>query len=56
VTLANYAGPSNPTITDIANYLQPRNNTGGTPTVTGTAVPTGTHSVTSVASCPLPGP
>jgi hypothetical protein len=56
VTLANYGGPSNPAITDIAAYLQPRNNTGGTPTVTGTAVPTGTHSVTNVASCPLPGP
>jgi hypothetical protein len=56
VTLANYGGPSSPAITDIASYLQPRNNTGGTPSVTGTAVPTGTHSVTNVPSCPQPAP
>jgi hypothetical protein len=56
VKLANYSGPADASITDIANYLQPRNNVGGTPTVTGTADPPGTGTTTSVASCSLPAP
>jgi hypothetical protein len=58
VQLAGYAGPAAPSITDIANYLQPRNNRVGTPTVTGIATAsTGGGSTTStVASCPQPAP
>lgn len=53
VQLAGYTGPAAPSITDIANYLQPRNNLVGTPTVTGVPTATGA-TTTSVASCPLP--
>jgi hypothetical protein len=53
VQLAGYGGPAAPSITDISNYLAPRNNLGGTPTVTGIGTATGA-STTNVASCPLP--
>jgi methionine-rich copper-binding protein CopC len=53
VQLAGYSGPSAPSIGDIRNYLQPRNNLGGTPSVSGLTAPAGS-TTTSVASCPLP--
>jgi hypothetical protein len=52
VQLAGYSGPAAPSITDIANYLQPRNNRGGTPSVSGFA--SASSSTTSVVSCPQP--
>ena len=36
VQLAGYSGPTSPAISDIASYLQPRNNLVATPSVTGT--------------------
>jgi hypothetical protein len=53
VKLVGYSGPTSPSITDISNYLAPRNNTGGTPTVTGTPNAAGS-STTNAASCQLP--
>jgi VCBS repeat-containing protein len=56
VQLVGYAGPAVPAIGDIAGWFQPRNNLGGTPTVTGTSTapiaPAST--TTSAASCPQP--
>ena len=58
VQLVGYAGPAAPSITDIQGWFQPRNNIGGTPTVTGTATaavaPAST--TTGAASCPQPAP
>ena len=53
VQLAGYSGPTSPAISDIASYLQPRNNLVATPSVTGTPTATGA-TTSSVASCPLP--
>jgi hypothetical protein len=53
VQLVGYSGPSAPAIGDIRDYLQPRNNRGGTPSVTGIGSGTGS-TTTSVASCPQP--
>ena len=55
VQLAGYGGGASPTITDIANYLQPRNNLTGTPSVTGIATAAGATTA-NIASCPLPAP
>jgi hypothetical protein len=55
VQLAGYAGPAAPSITDIANWFQPRNNIGGIPTVTGIPTAGAPGSTTSgAASCSLP--
>jgi hypothetical protein len=54
VQLVGYTGPAAPTITDIANWFQPRNNLGGTPTVTGTATAPGGSTTTGAASCVQP--
>ena len=53
VSLAGYGGPASPTITDISNYLAPRNNLVGTPTVAGTGSVAGS-TTTAAASCALP--
>jgi hypothetical protein len=53
VQLAGYSGPAAPSITDIANYLQPRNNRGGTPSVSGIGS-SASSSTTSIVSCPQP--
>ena len=55
VQLAGYSGPAQPAISNIASYLQPRNNLVATPTVTGIGTASGVASTTTgVASCPLP--
>jgi hypothetical protein len=56
VQLAGYTGPAAPSITDIANYLQPRNNLVGTPTVTGIATASGGSTTSTVAACSQPTP
>jgi large repetitive protein len=55
VHLVGYSGPTAPAIADIVSYLQPRNNLGGTPTVSGLGSGSGS-TTTNVASCPLPAP
>ena len=55
VELVGYAGPANPVIADIAGWFAPRNDIGGTPTVTGAATAAGA-STTGAVSCPLPAP
>jgi hypothetical protein len=55
VQLVGYAGPASPVIADVAGWFQPRNNIGGTPTVTGTSTAAGA-TTTGAASCPLPAP
>jgi VCBS repeat-containing protein len=56
VQLVGYGGPATPLIADIAGWFQPRNNIGGTPTVTGTPTAPGGSTTTGAASCPLPAP
>jgi hypothetical protein len=54
VQLAGNGGPAAPSNTDIANYLQPRNNRVATPRVTGIATASGGSTTSTVASCPFP--
>jgi VCBS repeat-containing protein len=56
VKLVGYPGPAAPAIGDIASWFQPRNNIGGTPTVTGTATAPGGSTTQNATSCALPAP
>ena len=50
VQLAGYSGPTAPAIGNIVSYLQPRNNLGGTPTVSGIATASPVASTTTGAA------